>query len=58
MLTGEIEGGRSKCDPYWPKNIEDPLTFGAFTVTTVSVSAKADFVISKLQVRDDASGEV
>ncbi|RMX39667.1 hypothetical protein pdam_00025434, partial [Pocillopora damicornis] len=47
MLTNLVEGGKGKCDQYWPDHTSK---YGAFTVTLQKTETFADYVIRSLIV--------
>ncbi|XP_068083932.1 receptor-type tyrosine-protein phosphatase kappa [Anabrus simplex] len=49
MLTNIVESGKRKCEKYWP-DLENGMTYGAFTINTISTDVFPDYTISRLQV--------
>ncbi|KAK3580427.1 hypothetical protein CHS0354_035469 [Potamilus streckersoni] len=50
MLTGLFEGGRHKCELYWPEEEGDISTFGSVAVRLLDTDAFADYDIRTLQM--------
>ncbi|KAL3879952.1 hypothetical protein ACJMK2_032228 [Sinanodonta woodiana] len=50
MLTGLFEGGKHKCELYWPEGEGQTSTFGCVAVTLVDTDLFADYVIRTLEM--------
>ena len=48
ILTNVVEGGKQKCEQYWPD--QEPQEYGPFTVTLVDQQVFADYIIRILNV--------
>ena len=48
MVTNVVEGGKTKCEQYWPSS--GTQTFGPFTVSVPSETTLPDVTIRTLQV--------
>ena len=51
MLAQVFEGGRQKCEQYWPEEQGQELTFGQTTIKTTSVKKDAGIVVTKMSVK-------
>ena len=52
MLAQVFEGGRTKCEQYWPEKEGEELTFGAVSIKTTRITQQGSMVITKLSVKD------
>ena len=50
MTTKLVEGGKPKCEMYWPASQSGPKRYGPFSVSLVDEQAMADIVIRKLKI--------
>lgn len=50
MITNLSEGGKSKCEQYWPAAKVVPQKFGPFTVTLIDEQVQPDVVLRKLKI--------
>ncbi|KAL3879751.1 hypothetical protein ACJMK2_032037, partial [Sinanodonta woodiana] len=50
MLTGLFEGGKHKCELYWPEHEGQTSTFGCVSVTLHDTDLFADYVIRTLEM--------
>ncbi|XP_073989269.1 protein tyrosine phosphatase Meg2 [Rhodnius prolixus] len=48
MTTRVVERGRHKCWQYWPIEADTAHVYGSFTVQTISVDTRPDYVVSQL----------
>jgi len=48
MLTNVVEGGKRKCEQYWPD--QEPQEYGPFTVTLADQQVFADYIVRTLNV--------
>ncbi|KAL3879814.1 hypothetical protein ACJMK2_032096 [Sinanodonta woodiana] len=50
MLTGLVEGGKHKCELYWPEEEGQSLPFGSVTVKLLDKDSYADYEIRTLEM--------
>ncbi|KAK3582897.1 hypothetical protein CHS0354_009703, partial [Potamilus streckersoni] len=50
MLTGLVEGGRHKCELYWPEEDRQSSVFGSVTVTLIDSDLFADYDVRTLAI--------
>ena len=55
MATGLQEGGRRKCERYWPASPEAPGQYGPFTVTMDTAVDCGDYIRTELTVCREGS---
>ena len=48
MVTNLVEGGKTKCEQYWPSS--GSQTFGPFTISVLSETTLPDVIIRTLKV--------
>ncbi|PVD24665.1 hypothetical protein C0Q70_15150 [Pomacea canaliculata] len=56
MLSNLIEGGRNKCEEYWPQ-VGTKKTYGHVTVTALKVDTRADFIIRYFSLGTKKGGD-
>ncbi|XP_025108233.1 uncharacterized protein LOC112572662 isoform X9 [Pomacea canaliculata] len=56
MLTKLIEGGKDKCEEYWP-SVGTTKTYGHVTVTALKADTRADFVVRHFVVQSKKGGD-
>ncbi|PVD24655.1 hypothetical protein C0Q70_15139 [Pomacea canaliculata] len=56
MLTNLIEGGKDKCEEYWP-SVGTTKTYGHVTVTALKTDTRADFVVRYFVVQSKKGGD-
>ncbi|XP_025108240.1 receptor-type tyrosine-protein phosphatase kappa-like isoform X2 [Pomacea canaliculata] len=56
MLSNLIEGGKNKCEEYWPQ-VGTKKTYGHVTVTALKVDTRADFIIRYFSLETKKGGE-
>ncbi|PVD24656.1 hypothetical protein C0Q70_15140 [Pomacea canaliculata] len=56
MLTNLIEGGKDKCEEYWP-SVGTTKTYGHVTVTALKTDTRADFVVRHFVVQSKTGGD-
>ncbi|XP_025108223.1 receptor-type tyrosine-protein phosphatase kappa-like isoform X3 [Pomacea canaliculata] len=56
MLTNLKEGGKDKCEEYWPP-VGTTKTYGHVTVTALKTDSRADFVIRHFVVENKKGGD-
>ncbi|XP_023931632.1 receptor-type tyrosine-protein phosphatase T isoform X4 [Lingula anatina] len=56
MVTNLVEGGRAKCEQYWPRN--DKTTYGEITVEVKQVEIIADYTIRTFELNKGNESKV
>ena len=51
MVANLIEGGRSKCEQYWPFSQFDRESYGPFNVTLMEEQVLPDITVRKMRIR-------
>ena len=57
MVTNDVEGGRVKCEKYWPDQGEDKV-YGDLTISSTKQRSNDTYTIRGLKVRHNVTGEV
>jgi protein tyrosine phosphatase len=57
MVTGEVEGGKLKCHRYWPKDTQEALAFGGYSIQMSEVEAFPTYIARCFQLTKRATGE-
>ena len=50
MVTNVMEGGKGKCEQYWPQKGQESQSFGPFIVSVLKDVTLPDFTIRTLKV--------
>ena len=50
MVTKLMEGGRTKCDKYWPSSQSVFESYGPFSVTLMDEQVMPDIVVRKIKI--------